>query len=196
MNPNFSQSISLIRKFKYLSIIHLSPMIIFLKKNLSKNLQDRFRMTYICNKDNKTHIMEVINNGKNEIQINSFTELHEWLSSKRMLKSFLDWCDTIKGENISRMLIQRAAKLQIEDQTEMTPRQRLCFSLGQEFVQNVQNRVRETEAGSKVSRLLIPERSHRNNVHGIIRDAAVTNSGRGCLPNKKNALTGRVSEQV
>lgn len=85
--------------------------------------------------------MEVINNNKTETQINSFKELHEWLSSKRMLKSFLDWCDTIKGENISRMLIQRAAKLQLEDQNDMTPRQRLCFSLGQEFVQNAQTRI-------------------------------------------------------
>ena len=84
--------------------------------------------------------MEVQNKDP-ETKINSFSELHEWLSSKRMLKTFLDWCDTKHGENISRMLIQRAAKLQLQDQIEMTPRQRLCFSLGQEFIQNVQNRL-------------------------------------------------------
>lgn len=79
-------------------------------------------------------------------EINSFVELNKWLSSRRLVSEFLDWCDSMRNVNISAMLIKRAAEKEEnakKEQEEMilTPRQKLCLDLGKEFFENMQTRL-------------------------------------------------------
>lgn len=66
----------------------------------------------------------------------NFVQLHEYLSSRRLVKNFLDWCATIHKVEFSEPMLLRVARQKGEETEDLTARQRLLLEKGNEFMQS------------------------------------------------------------
>ncbi len=68
-------------------------------------------------------------------ELNSIGEFHEWLSSRRLVNDFLEWCLSDHNVNFSRMLLVRT-KVTEQENKGFTNRQNLLLKLSKEFYRN------------------------------------------------------------